>query len=198
MVSAPTCFLLPDSWNRYEKILETCSSSQENDDLQICFENLSRRNLDSKGQVSRQSKQAEKSSRQKLITLLDTLYIRPNYSGIAVTCLKITNESNMLIRTCVEWSSSNYRRGLHRTYGAARLMRIWSRHGIELQQPLLDFLATVTDRSGLSKEGIYRLYAMLVSSKHFSVGRYLQWLMARGTLYRCSDRRQVSDLPDLP
>ena len=197
MASAPTCFLLPNSWNKYGEILKTCFVSQENHDMQICFENLLRRNLDLQANVPRhhrQSEQAETSLRQRIIFLLDTLYIQPDYSGIAATCLRTTNDSDVLIRTCVEWSSSNYRHGLWRAYGAARLMRIWSRHGIELQQPLLDFLATASGHLGFVQEGIYRLYALLVSSKHFSVGRYLQWLMARGTLHCCSGRAQVSNL----
>lgn len=69
-----------------------------------------------------------------------------------------------------------------RAYAAARLLRIWKRKGVDLQGPIFNFLAACSDVTGLHKKDIYKLLAELVRSRHLSVGKYLQWLIARGTL----------------
>lgn len=189
---APACLLLPNSWNRYRDILERYCTVQENGQLQACFESLSKRNAYLQDHTSRQAKRLGKSLRQRLIALLDSLSIKPNYVKVADKCLRICDDSNTLVWTCVEWSSSIYRHGLFRTYAAARLLRIWSCHGVELQRPLYDFLAFDGGHEGLSREGLYRLIAGLVSSRHLSVGRYLQWLMARGTTHHHISHGPVS------
>jgi len=192
MASAPACFLLPDKWDKYAETLKTCSMNRENDRLQYCFESLSRRNECLQNHGSWQHKHLRNSLKQRLIQVLDTLSLEPDYGKIARTCFRITHDGDVLVNVCVEWSCSIYRHGIFRSYAAARLLRIWSRLGIELQQPVFDFLASTSSRKDLGREDLYRLLAGLVSSRHFSVGRYLQWLMARGTLRGRSKRRLVS------
>ena len=182
MISAPACYLLPNSWERYREILEAISIDYKDDQMRICFESLSKRNTGLQIHSSHSRVHLRKRFSQRLIRLLDSLSSTSNYSRIAGDCLRVTNDSKILVSTCVEWSCSIYRCGLFRTYAATRLLRVWGRHGIELQQPLCDFLAWMSGREGLNRKRLYMLFAGLVSSKHFSAGRYLQWLMARGTL----------------
>lgn len=192
IVSAPACFLLPNSWNKYKDALRFCSISPDNDHLQNCYEHISTRNECLQNNAQRQNQNHGYSVRQRIITLLDTLSIKHDYGKVAATCLRNSKDHDLLVRTCVEWSCSTYRYGPFRTYAAARLLRIWNRRGVELQGPLLNFLALGGVREDLSREYFYRLIAGLVSSKHFSVGRYLQWLMARGTLQGRVNRHPVS------
>ena len=183
MVFAPACFLLSRSWSRHEEALKICIIHQEDIQLQTRFESLARRNEALQNLASKQNKRLQYFPSHRIISLLDRLYNKPNYNKVAVSCLRITDDKIMLVNICIAWSSTIYRHGSFRTFAAARLIRIWSRHGIELQQALIDFLTAETIYEDLSKKDVYRLYAALVASRHFSVGRYLQWLMARGTLY---------------
>ena len=113
---------------------------------------------------------------------LDSLRDNQSFGSVASACLRATSDSDLLIRTCVEWSSSVHRYGCFRAYAAARLLRIWKRKGIDLQSPIFNFLAACSDIPGLQKREVYRLLAELVRSRHLSVSKYLQWLIARGTL----------------
>ncbi|KAL6713558.1 RNA polymerase II mediator complex subunit [Lecanora helva] len=182
MTAAPACLLLPGTWDKYKSTLWDCAISQESSDLQRCFENLAMRNARIRIDSSQLIQSHNNVIAERLITTLDSLSGKPDYSIVAERCLQITKDIDMLVGTCVEWSCSPYRYGLFRTYAAARMLRIWHRHGIELQKALLNILASNGKQRNFIRRDLYKLFADLVSSRHFLVGRYLQWLMARGTL----------------
>lgn len=150
--------------------------------LQSGFRLLSRRNARLLTAWARQSQQVGRSSRQHIIKLLDSVAGGTKISGVVDTCLGITDNTNLLIGTCLEWASSLYRHGHSRIYIAARALRRWAKTGIDLHQPIFNFLATNPEAAETQTSSIYRIIAELIRSKHFSVGKYLQWLMARGTL----------------
>ena len=143
----------------------------------------------------RQEGRPRSTCREQLINLLDRLSSERNYGRTAAACLRLNSSHGLLVRTCIEWSASAYRHGQFRTYAAARLLRIWNKLGVQLQEPILDFLNARADPVGFKRRDIYRLLAELVSSKHLSVGKYLQWLMARGTLQGRQQPLQVSPYP---
>ena len=181
MYLAPGCFLLPGHWDEYQELIRNCLND---DELRLlsCFETISKRNANLQKRYPGQKSQLRSTSRDKIIQQLDRLYTEHRFARIAGACLRLTHDHDLLVRTCIEWSASAYRYGLFRTYAAARLLRIWNRNGVELQQPVLDFLTAKPDPVGSKKGDAYKLLAELISSKHLSVGKYLQWLMARGTL----------------
>ena len=192
MVDAPACFLLPSSWDKHKDALRNCTVGEGSSSLQKRYENLCMRNEYLQNGAPRPDKNHKDSLGQRIIFLLDSLYTKPDYGKVAGACLHNLNSNDVLVETCVEWSCSIYRHGLFRTYAAARLLRIWHRRGIELQRPLFDILASFGGRTDISRESLYKLFAGLVSSKHLSVGRYLQWLMARGTLRDSNKHSSVS------
>lgn len=182
MSSASACFLLPHCWSKHEANVRRCLP-EDDDRLLSCFEGLSRRNHYLRDRSLQTNRVPAMSPREAVISLLDALSIERNFGKTAGACLRIMKNHHLLISTCIEWSASVYRQGRFRTYAAARLLRTWSKHGIELQPPILEFLGTHSAQVGVRKSDIYRLLAELVTSKHLSVGKYLQWLMARGTLH---------------
>jgi mediator of RNA polymerase II transcription subunit 12 len=182
MSSAPTCFLLPHCWDKHESNIRSFLAI-DGDPLHSCFQSLSRRNFNLRDRSLQANRLPTMSARDKVIGLLDNLSTERNFGKTAGACLRILKDHHLLVTTCVEWSASVYRPGHFGIYAAARLLRIWSKHGIELQRPILDFLSTQSTQVGVRKSDVYRLLAELVSSKHMSVGKYLQWLMARGTLH---------------
>ena len=190
--SAPECLLVPKNWKKYGSTLQQYSTVHEDIHLQESVNKLSQRNAYLQNQSPCHGKGSEGSPKQRLIALLDSLFMRPNYSRTADACIRTSKDDDMLVWTCVEWSSSIHRYGLFRIYAATRLLRIWSQYGIELQNSLLKFLGLESGHEDLDRKCIYRLIAGLISSKHLSIGRYLQWLMARGSLNQKENHRHVS------
>lgn len=183
LVSSPACFLLPSIWDKYKDLIHDCLLGKDSEHLRPCFESISYRNSSLQSYTTRQIKQDHRSSRQRLIGLLDSLVIKPNFGRIAGACLRLETDRDVLVKTCIEWSCTVHRQGLFRKYAALRLLRTWSRQGVHLQEPICDFLAANPDPASLSKRDLYGLLAGLISSRHLSVGRYLQWIMARGVLH---------------
>lgn len=192
-LSAPACLLLPNCWIKYETMLRDCF--QEQTDIPASyFEHVSRRNSRLIQTLVGQSWHVTPSPRQELITLLDSNTEWPKMVKFTDDCLAATDNSGVFVITCLEWATSLYRRGHARLYVAARMLRRWSKHGFDVEKPILDFLAANPDLAGLHSGNTYRLLAELVRSKHFLVGRYLEWLLSRGTLYRCKRPNRVSKL----
>lgn len=181
MLSAPACLILPASWNKYQDTIKSCLDKTESR-LQFSFDSLSKRNWRLRNRASNQSSQPTKSHGQTIIIYLDSLCYDQSFGKIAGACLRVSDDYDLLVRTCIEWSSSIYRHGRSRAYAAARLLRIWNRKGVDLQGPIFSFLAANSNVPELQKRDIYKLLAELVRSQHLSVGKYLQWLIARGTL----------------
>ncbi|KAL2042917.1 hypothetical protein N7G274_003975 [Stereocaulon virgatum] len=181
MHMAPACFLLPSCWNKYQDTVNSCLG---HDDvyLRVCFESLSRRNTNLQRRLLRHKRYPRSTCQEKVIDILDQLYTEHNFGRIAVACLKITHDQDLLVKTCLEWAASAYRFGLFRAYATARILRIWNKHGVELQQPIFDVLHANPYPVGLRRHDVFKVLAELVSSRHLSVGRYLQWLMACGKL----------------
>ena len=193
MISAPACLLLPNCWTKYERMLRGCFNEQD-DIPSSCFEHVSRRNKRLIKYFVGQGWQATPSPRQRLITLLDSNLEWPKMAQATDECLATADNSSILVVTCLEWASSLYRHGQSRLYVAARILRRWSKKGVDLEKPILDFLTVTADLAGLHKGDAYRLLAELIRSKHFLVGGYLQWLMSRGTLNGCRKPTRVSKI----
>ena len=181
MLSSPVCLILPASWSKYEDAIQSCVDQKESR-LQFSFDNLAKRNWTLRNRSLKQRIQANKTVRQTIISYLDSLRDDQSFSRVAEACLRTTSDHDLLVRTCIEWSSSIYRYGRFRAYAAARLLRMWKKRGVDLQGPILKFLTACSDVPGLKRRDVYRLLAELVRSRHLSVGKYLQWLIARGSL----------------
>ena len=191
MLSAPVCLILPACWSKYEDIIQSCLDQKETR-LQSSFDNLAKRNWRLRNRSLEQYIQATKTNRQTIILYLDSLRDDQSFGRVADACLRATGDHDLLIQTCIEWSSSVYRYGVFRAYAAARLLRMWKRKGVDLQGPVFRILAARSDVLGLKKRDVYRLLAELFRSRHLSVGKYLQWLIARGTLDGHHEPKSVS------
>lgn len=118
-------------------------------------------------------------SEQRLIVLLDKVSFSVDIGDFADTCLSAANDQTLLITICLNWATSLTRFGHARIYLVIRLFRRWAKLNIDLERPILDFLASNPDLTPLQKANVYKLLAELVHSKNLSIGRYLQWLMAK-------------------
>ena len=181
--SHPACFILQGSWSKYEINLKRSTQHREEDHVTSrLLERLSRRNAEFSVTTSREFLHNNQSPRQQLIAILDGADGIDDFFKISSACLAIVLDRSSLVITVVDWASTPFRGGDCNLYLAVRLLRRWHKLGITKQESLLTFLSIQGSQSSISKTHLYKLYAELVRSKTFSVGNYLQWLIARGAL----------------
>ena len=183
---------MPEHWTKYERLVRGYFQHQR-DVAASDFDLVSRRNARlARAHVGRGSHKMS-SPKENLIALLDGAINWASLIKSADECLTAADNSDILVVTCLEWASSLYRHGQARVYVAARVLRRWSQRGYELERPILDSFANNAGLARLNKGNIYRLLAELIRSRHFLVGKYFQWLIARGTLSKCGRPSRVSD-----
>ncbi|KAI9795480.1 MAG: RNA polymerase II mediator complex subunit [Piccolia ochrophora] len=149
-----------------------------------------------------QQRSRQGSASAHLYRLLDAWKYPMDLEQLCSECLTASEDRDLVVLGVVGWACSWYRQGLSRVYLAARLIRRWNRHGADTDGVVLRFLATMGNRRW-RRENVYLLISELVRSKRFSVGRYLEWLISRGTLYNShglredasSDVRLLIELP---
>lgn len=181
IVSSPASFLLPKVWQRYEYTLRTIVGATDTT-LCACFRDLCKRNARLQT-LADSSRDSELTVHQMIIGNLDTLLsFHTDINRAARDLWDMADDPNLLVQVCLEWSASIYRYCHSRVYIAARLLRKWSGLGIDVETPIFEFIATRSDACGLELSSFYRVIVELVRSRHFSVGRYLQWVIANGVL----------------
>lgn len=101
---------------------------------------------------------------------------------LALQCMDLFPDHARLVSGVLQWASSLYRQGLHRVYLVTRLLRKWHQAGTDVCEGIMIYLPTVAMDRSKEPEVIFRVIAELVRSKTFPLGRYLQWLIATGSM----------------
>ncbi|KAF7591900.1 RNA polymerase II mediator complex subunit [Aspergillus hancockii] len=170
--------VLPSSWDRYKELISSCLDLKDGIHRTI-FQNLSERN--SRLQLPKSHREtAQRSPQQRVIQLFDSIRSAHDIASASAACLKTIEDKAVLIYKLLEWTATPFRYGLCRVYTGVRLLRRWKMSGIDIDSCILSFLAEAQITSPLNMDNIYHVISELVRSQTFSVGRYLQWLMARG------------------
>lgn len=166
------------SWDKYKDTLSSCLNLSDYVDGAI-FQSLVDRNA--RVQQARDCcKTAQSSPQRQVIRLLDSARSMCDMTAISEACLSVIEDKAALVSKLLEWTATPFRRGLVRVYVAVRLLRKWKRSGIDIDSHILSFLMEIRNKAGLDMNNVYHVISELVRSQSFSVGRYLQWLMARG------------------
>jgi mediator of RNA polymerase II transcription subunit 12 len=193
LVTNPVSFLLPKTWDKHGGILHTLSQRRALPQINRVVEDLSTRNR----RLLRPSKSPSAStvdSTSRLYRLLDSVdySISVRIDRLAYDCMELISESSTLISTVLQWASSYYREGSHRVYLVTRLLRRWSHLGADIDDGVLSYLHSMMSNRSNDPCVVFRIIAELVRSKTFSTGRYLQWLIATGSVSQGSDLSAVS------
>ena len=183
LATNPTCFILPKCWNNYEALIRDHVIKDQRD-LYSAFTDIQQRNVKLQDYSSRAVRHARQSVPQAILQLFDSLSQNPDFSTVAQKCSHLSSDYTTILTCCFEWCSSVERSGAYRPYAAARLIRLWAKKGIDVQGHILGFLASRPKPQGLDKIQIFKVISELVCSGNFSIGRYLQWLMAHGGLHQ--------------
>lgn len=191
MDTSPACFIIPRRWAEFEATLQSCLEPQHHS-LIARFERLRQRNRNLIEVGRLRKSDLGQSPREQLIRNLDCLRAPFDVSKISDMCLKIIRSHDTAIAILFQWISTPYREGEAHIYLTVRLLRKWNKLGYDTDKPILNYLATSRNSPGLRKHSLYQVVVELVRSRRFSVGKYCQWLLARGALSGLSRLDKVS------
>lgn len=185
MTSKRDNFVAPKTWMKYRDcIMSNFGSDDEN--FAAVISAIDRRN----SRLTTAGAQKEPSPRRHLIHLLDGARSQSFPNELPGQCWNIDDDKTSVMRTVLEWSTSCHRPGTTKTYVAARIIRSWSKYGVDITGSILSFLDSKNCDTSRDKPALYHLVSELARSGHFSTPRYLQWLIARGGLYDPADVAQ--------
>ncbi|CAI7568844.1 uncharacterized protein N7487_009820 [Penicillium crustosum] len=186
--------ILPNSWETYQQQVSS-ALDLGNEAEKALFQSLAERNA--RVQRPRHSKQTtQRSPHQRIVRLLDSIHSAQDLSTV-FGYLDAFDDKAVLVFKLLEWLSTPFRHGLCRVYIGVRLLRKWKLAGVDIDSHILAFLSRGQNNQKLNMDQIYHVVSELVRSQTFSVGRYLQWLMARGVTNGSSsaEERKVKNLP---
>lgn len=186
--------VLPSSWDLYRNHVSSCLDLSDKVDLAL-FQSIAERNA--RVQRPRHSKQAtQRSPHQRIIRLLDSVRSAHDISSISSACLDVVDDKAVVISKLMEWLATPFRHGICRVFVGVRLLRKWKSSGADVDEHILCFLARAKAHGRLNLDHVYHVITELVRSQTFSVGRYLQWLMAKGVSdLSSSERQSVNNYP---
>ncbi|KAJ5594457.1 Mediator complex subunit Med12 [Penicillium hispanicum] len=186
--------ILPNSWETYKHQVSSCLNLSQKVD-QALLQTLAERNQ----RVQRPrhaTKTTQRAPNQRIIRLLDSIRSVNDIPTISAACLDVIDDRNALISKLLEWLATPFRQGTRRVYVGVRLLRKWKLSGVDVDDHILAFLTRVSANTRLDVGNIYHAISELVRSQNFSVGRYLQWLMAKGVTSRLLEEKSMMlDLP---
>jgi mediator of RNA polymerase II transcription subunit 12 len=186
--------ILPNSWDTYKDQVSSCLNLTNKVDRAL-FQSIAERNA--RVQRPRHTKQsAQRSPHQRIIRLLDSIRSAHDIVAISSACLDAVDDRAVLISKLLEWLATPFRYGICRVYVGVRLLRKWKASGVDVDEHILSFLTHAGINKKLNMDNVYHAISELVRSQTFSVGRYLQWLMAKGvTNYQPNDSKPATETP---
>jgi mediator of RNA polymerase II transcription subunit 12 len=192
LATRPACLLLPTCWMKHGPTLKTLAGKRDHPQITQAVERLDARNCRLL-QSSRQVNPSSRTSAARVFRKLDSInYKSPvRIEDLSYECMEIISNAAQLISTLLQWACSCYRTGSHRIYLATRLLRRWSHLGADVYEGVISYLQNMAWADSGDMNILLRIVAELVRSKHFSAGRYLQWLIATGSLGRDLDLSSV-------
>lgn len=187
------CFVIPHGWASYEATLQSCIDPKDSS-LIARYERLAQRNRHLTD-VGRSCKdELGQSPRERLTRRLDSLRAPYDVPAVSDMCLSAFQSHDAAIDILLQWVSTPYRDEEARVYLTARLLRKWNRAGCDTDKAILSFLSGRGGSTGLRAQKLFQVIVELIRSRQFSVGRYCQWLLARGVL---NDSDRLSEVRNI-
>ncbi|KAF3930239.1 hypothetical protein ABW20_dc0104813 [Dactylellina cionopaga] len=178
-------FVNPKSWLINEDPLRACVDLK-NPTILASINNIASRNRNLEaGQASKSGGGGSTitTPRKSAIDFLDSIRAPYDIEDVTGRFLSLSKDHHQTVKALCEWAITSLRVGLHRLYFAVRLLRRFSRLGIQIQPAIHDFLLA-TGGGRRCKNHVYLLISELVRSRHFTAGKYMSWLISRGALMR--------------
>jgi mediator of RNA polymerase II transcription subunit 12 len=196
LATRPACLLLPTAWARYGPLLQKLAARRNHLQITQAIRRLEQRN-NRLLQSSQNAPSVSQTPAGRVYRLLDSVdYNKPvRLEDLSLDCMEVVADAPRLIGILLQWACSCYREGVHRIYLSTRLLRRWSQLGADVYDGIILYLRSM-DWEDTGEPGIlFKIIAELVRSKTFETGRYLQWLIATGSIGQDKDLSSVSCNP---
>ncbi|KAF2856579.1 hypothetical protein T440DRAFT_437396 [Plenodomus tracheiphilus IPT5] len=196
LATRPACLLLPTTWAKHSAQIKRLTERRTHPQMKQAIKKLEQRNI----RLLQSAKMRSSTSRSpagRIYRLLDTASDTHPYriEDLSYECMEIISDATLLIAVVLQWACSYYREGVHRTYLTTRLLRRWSHQGADVYDAVISYLRDMSWVGTGDLSIIFRIVAELVRSKTFAAGRYLQWLIATGSLGHDSDLSSPDSWP---
>ncbi|KAK5660677.1 hypothetical protein OQA88_12041 [Cercophora sp. LCS_1] len=174
---SPENFVSPSSWSKYRDSLRHCIPAGDQI-RQNAFMAINHRNE----QLVASANRSQPAARHILVKRLDGTLQLPMPEALPAQCWGISKDKAALAKALLEWCTSLYRPGIAKVFVSSKILQHWSALGLDTTMAILDLLDVDAFEEQGRKDALYHLVCELVRQGIFSVPRYVQWLMARGSL----------------
>jgi mediator of RNA polymerase II transcription subunit 12, fungi type len=172
---APQNFISPTTWPKYRETVKA-ALPQADEALRRALDWINDRNE----QLVASGVGSQPGARNSIVRLLDATLQAPASSTFLDDCWNASRDKSVLVKTVLEWCTSLYRPGTAKVYVSKQLLAAWNDAGIDVTGAILDLLDTDPLEEHGRKALLFHLVSELTRSEHFSIPRYVQWLIARG------------------
>lgn len=183
----PACFLMPDRWEQYRKILRECLGPSNSKDERL-YEFIEKRN--ERMLRMEDSNNDTVSPDKSVFEILDKFSALTNIRKTSSDILSCSNDFFRLCDVSLQWATSRFRGGMSRIYLVARLLRRWHRDGHDIDTPLLAYFSRNHDPVTLNLDDYRHLFAELSRTNAFSRSRFLQALSVQKSTIRDQSSKQ--------
>lgn len=101
---------------------------------------------------------------------------------VSTDCMEVISNPVILVKVLLQWACSCYREGSYRVCLATRLLRRWAHLGADIYECITTYLEGMSWAKGGDSRMVFKIISELVRSRTFAAGRYMQWLIATGSI----------------
>lgn len=181
IVSHRSSMVVPESWDRFTPVIEKIQDSVRDSGFDAIIEQLAIRN-ERLSNASRAFANTASFAKKDIVDALDSFTTSTDFKLLSRRCLQLLPDMTELVSLLLRWAASVHREGSHRMFLAVRLLRKWKSAGQETDSAIMAFLSKLPTLNNIDRRIVYKTVSELIHSSHFAVGKYLQWLIATGTL----------------
>jgi mediator of RNA polymerase II transcription subunit 12 len=192
----PACLLLPGSWHLHSTTLQGLAERTNHPQILHGVKRLDERNRRLQ-QSSKIAPAASTTPAGRIYRILDNV----DYSKmvrieqVSTDCMEVIPNPINLVQALLQWACSCYREGSHRVCLATRLLRRWTHLGADIYECITTYLEGMSWVKSGDSRMVFKIISELVRSRTFAVGRYMQWLIATGSIAQDLDLSHAAAWP---
>jgi mediator of RNA polymerase II transcription subunit 12 len=179
----PACLLLPTTWDQHSTILYGLAKRTHHPQVIHGVKRLDERNQRLQ-EPSKIAPAASTTPAAQVYRILDNVDYSKTVSveEVSTDCMDVIPNPVHLVAVLLQWACSCYREGSHRACLATRLLRRWAHLGADIYECLTLYLEGMAWTNGGDARKVFKIISELVRSRTFAAGRYMQWLIATGSI----------------
>ena len=191
----PACLLLPTSWSQHSTTLHGLAERINHPQVAHGVKRLDERNSRLQ-QSSKVAPVASTTSAGRVYRILDNVDYNKmvRIDEVSTDCMEVIPHPVNLVSALLQWACSCYREGSYRVCLATRLLRRWAHLGADIYECVTTYLEGMSWAKSGDSRMVFKIISELVRSRTFAAGRYMQWLIATGSIAQNLDLSLVRNL----